>query len=98
MKNFIALLLILFSVNTFSADVVKLDRAPVDLSDKDSLQRGARNFINYCLNCHSASYMRYNQLLDIGLSEEVIKNNLLFFLYYFQWESKYPSLLQKVIA
>jgi len=78
MKNFIALLLILFSVNTFSADVVKLDRAPVDLSDKDSLQRGARNFINYCLNCHSASYMRYNQLLDIGLSEEVIKNNLLF--------------------
>ena len=43
-----------------------------------SLQRGARNFANYCLNCHSAQYMRYNRLTDLGLSEEQIQDNLMF--------------------
>ena len=40
---------------------VHLDKAPYDLNDKASLQRGAKTFVNYCLNCHSASYMRYNR-------------------------------------
>lgn len=57
---------------------VQLDKAPVDLADKESLQRGARVFINYCLNCHSAGYMRYSRLQDLGLSEDQIKQNLLF--------------------
>lgn len=57
---------------------VHLDKAPYDLNDKASLQRGAKTFVNYCLNCHSASYMRYNRLKDIGLSDEQIKENLLF--------------------
>ncbi|MGD8478371.1 MAG: cytochrome c1, partial [Burkholderiales bacterium] len=39
---------------------VKLDRANIDMRDAVSLQRGAKVFVNYCLNCHSASYMRYN--------------------------------------
>jgi ubiquinol-cytochrome c reductase cytochrome c1 subunit len=43
-----------------------------------SLQRGARNFTNYCLNCHGAQFMRYNRLTDIGLSETQIKDNLMF--------------------
>ena len=43
-----------------------------------SLQRGARNFANYCLNCHSAQYMRYNRLTDLGLTEAQIKDNLMF--------------------
>ncbi len=43
-----------------------------------SLQRGARAFANYCLNCHSAQYMRYNRLTDLGLSEEQIEDNLMF--------------------
>ena len=51
--------------------------APIDASDKESLQRGAKNFVNYCLNCHSAKYMRYNRLVDIGLTEKQIKDNLL---------------------
>ena len=55
-----------------------LEKAPIDLSDQSSLQKGARTFINYCLNCHSAKYMRYNKLLDIGLSKKDIKANLLF--------------------
>ncbi len=55
-----------------------LDKAPIDASNHASLQRGARTFINNCLNCHSANYMRYNRLLEIGLTEKQIKDNLLF--------------------
>ena len=52
--------------------------APIDATDYASLQRGAHTFINNCLNCHSANYMRYNRLKDIGLTETQIKDNLLF--------------------
>ncbi|HEY6897534.1 MAG TPA: cytochrome c1 [Rhodocyclaceae bacterium] len=55
-----------------------LDTAPDKSNDLPALQNGAKLFVNYCLNCHSASYMRYNRLKDIGLSEQQIKNNLLF--------------------
>ncbi|MEP7056968.1 MAG: cytochrome c1 [Caldimonas sp.] len=48
------------------------------MTDMASLQNGARLFVNYCLNCHSAGYMRYNRLRDIGISEDQIKKNLLF--------------------
>jgi ubiquinol-cytochrome c reductase cytochrome c1 subunit len=54
-----------------------LDRAP-EKTDLASLQNGAKLFVNYCLNCHSASAMRYNRLRDIGLTEDQIRNNLLF--------------------
>src|SRR5204863_2172619 len=58
---------------------VAWDRFPAQkLTDNASLQNGARVFVNYCLNCHSASYMRYNRMRDIGLSEDQIKANLLF--------------------
>lgn len=57
---------------------VKLDRAPINIDDKESLQRGARVFVNYCLTCHSAAYMRYTRLTDLGLTEAQIKDNLLF--------------------
>ncbi len=59
--------------------VAKCDPVKVDLNDKPSLQRGARLFMNYCLSCHSASYMRYNRLgQDLGISEELVEKNLLF--------------------
>lgn len=48
------------------------------LTDQAALQHGAKLFVNYCLNCHNAAYMRYNRLRDIGLTEEQIKDNLLF--------------------
>src|SRR5689334_18942150 len=55
------------------------DRFPLEkLNDVASLQNGARLFVNYCLNCHSAAYMRYNRMRDIGLTEDQIKKNLLF--------------------
>ncbi|MEJ6021897.1 cytochrome c1 [Ramlibacter sp. PS4R-6] len=54
------------------------DKAPNSQNDLTSLQNGAKLFVNYCLNCHSAAYMRYNRLKDIGLTEQQIKDNLLF--------------------
>jgi len=57
---------------------IKLEAAPIDVRDAVSLQSGARTFVNYCLNCHSASLMRYNRLRDIGLTEQQIKDNLMF--------------------
>lgn len=56
----------------------ELDTAPDRINNMASLQNGAKLFVNYCLNCHSASAMRYNRLTDIGLTEEEIKKNLLF--------------------
>ena len=56
-----------------------LDTFPVNkMSDMAALQNGAKLFVNYCLNCHSAAYMRYNRMRDIGLTEAQIKQNLLF--------------------
>jgi len=57
---------------------VPLDKAPDRARDNAALQNGAKVFINYCLNCHSASYYRYNRLTDLGLTEQQIKDNLLF--------------------
>jgi len=57
----------------------ELMHANTNLSDRDSLQRGARTFVNYCLSCHSAAYMRFNRLgTDLGISEDVLKSNLMF--------------------
>jgi len=54
------------------------DKAPDRTNDLGSLQNGARLFVNYCLNCHSAAFMRFNRLKDIGLTDKEIKDNLLF--------------------
>ena len=54
------------------------DKAPNKTNDLPALQNGAKLFVNYCLNCHSAAFMRYNRLQDIGLTEQQIKDNLLF--------------------
>jgi len=55
---------------------VQLDKAPVNLHDQASLQRGAKLFTSRCLACHAAAYMRYNRLHDIGMSDEQIKAEL----------------------
>lgn len=78
MKKLLFLLLALPTAAFASGAAVHLDSAPVNPNDKESLQRGARVFVNYCLNCHGASYMRYNRMQDFGLSEQQIKDNLLF--------------------
>ena len=59
-------------------DSIAWDKAPNKTNDLPALQQGAKLFVNYCLNCHSAAFMRYNRLQDIGLTEQQIKDNLLF--------------------
>ncbi|MFZ2988483.1 cytochrome c1 [Ideonella sp.] len=55
------------------------DKFPTEkVTDVTALQNGAKLFVNYCLNCHSAAYMRYNRMRDIGLTEDQIKKNLMF--------------------
>jgi ubiquinol-cytochrome c reductase cytochrome c1 subunit len=56
-----------------------LQSAHADVTNTASLQRGARNFVNYCMGCHSARYVRYNRLgADLGLSEQQVIDNLMF--------------------
>lgn len=64
---------------TFAAETgYRLDRSPHEPNDLVSLQAGARLYVNYCLGCHGAQYMRYNRLTELGLTEEQIEDNLLF--------------------
>jgi ubiquinol-cytochrome c reductase cytochrome c1 subunit len=61
-----------------NSDGIVWDKAPNKTNDLGALQNGAKLFVNYCLNCHSAAFMRYNRLQDIGLTEVQIKDNLMF--------------------
>jgi ubiquinol-cytochrome c reductase cytochrome c1 subunit len=79
-KTICALALVLLAAPLFASEGedMRMERLQIDRLDNASLQRGAKTFVNYCLNCHSAQNMRYNRLKDIGLAEDQIKNNLMF--------------------
>ena len=79
-KIIIALLITLMpALGLAAGGGVHLDKADVDLTNQASLQNGAKLFVNYCLSCHSAAYMRYNRMAkDLGLTEEQVQNNLMF--------------------
>jgi len=67
-----------FVVSATSADYPHF-KADVDVTDKASLQRGAKTFMNYCMGCHSAAYMRYNRMgEDLGIEESILQSNLMF--------------------
>lgn len=76
LKRLAALALFVPALAVASGDA-HLDEAPVSTGHKN-LQHGAKLFVNYCLNCHGASLVRYNQLQKIGLDEKTITENLLF--------------------
>lgn len=78
LKNLIFLLAAVPLLAAASEGNIHLDKAPVNLADQESLQRGARLFVNNCLNCHSAGSMRYSRMEDLGLTEDQIKDNLMF--------------------
>ncbi len=78
MKTLLALLALAAPLALAAEEPIRLDSAPIDPRDVASLQSGARSFVNYCLNCHSAGMMRYHKLLDLGLTEQQVKDNLLF--------------------
>ncbi len=79
-KIILSLLLVLLPGLTFaSSGGAHLDKADIDLHNKQSLQRGARLFVNYCLSCHSAQFQRYNRMArDIGLTDDQVIENLMF--------------------
>ena len=78
-KAFAALIALLFTVSIYAATEIELEPALNDPDNVNSLQRGARNFMNYCSGCHSAQYVRFNTLgRDLDLSEEQLVNNLMF--------------------
>jgi ubiquinol-cytochrome c reductase cytochrome c1 subunit len=78
MKALLLLLLVLPGMVAAAATGYRLDRSPHDPRDVVSLQAGARTYINYCLGCHSLQYMRYQGLADLGISEALVKEYLLF--------------------
>ena len=76
-KIILAALLGVSTMAFASNEGYKLDEFKPNVEDKLSLQRGARVFVNYCMNCHSASFMRYSRLQDLGLTEKQIVENLM---------------------
>lgn len=78
MKSFFAALLMVPALAFASGDAIHLDKAPNAQGDNAALQNGARLFVNYCQSCHGASFIRYEKLMELGLSEQQIKDNLMF--------------------
>jgi ubiquinol-cytochrome c reductase cytochrome c1 subunit len=80
MKKLILTLMVAFGLvaGAQAAEEANWDKAPNRTNDLPALQNGAKLFVNYCLNCHSAAFMRFNRLTDLGINEQQIKDNLLF--------------------
>ena len=58
---------------------IALLKSGTDISNTESLQRGARNFMNYCSGCHSLKYLRYNRLAtDLKIPESELAADLMF--------------------
>ena len=56
-----------------------LPHSGADINNIESLQRGARNFMNYCSGCHSLKYLRYNRLAaDLKIPESELAGSLMF--------------------
>jgi ubiquinol-cytochrome c reductase cytochrome c1 subunit len=78
MKNLLVLMA-LVPLTLWGAETgYRLDKSPHEPTDLVSLQAGAKFYVNYCLGCHSMQYMRYGGLTELGLTEQQIKDNLLF--------------------
>ncbi|MDH5361311.1 MAG: cytochrome c1 [Gammaproteobacteria bacterium] len=78
-KLIIAFVIAVLPGMALAAGNVHLEKVDIDLNNKESLQRGAKLFVNYCLSCHSAQYMRYNRMgRDIGLTDKQVEQNLMF--------------------
>ena len=77
----VALLGTALSVGVASAEEGEgsLPHAGTDIKNIESLQRGARNFMNYCSGCHSLKYVRYNRIAkDLNIPEPELQANLMF--------------------
>src|SRR3984893_7320400 len=82
LKSWVLVSIALFSAGTATADEeggIALFKAGTDINNTESLQRGARNFMNYCSGCHSLKYLRYNRMAkDLEIPEAELRANLMF--------------------
>jgi ubiquinol-cytochrome c reductase cytochrome c1 subunit len=80
MKRLIlALTLLLPTIVFASGGELKLQPANINITDKAALQTGAKLFVNYCMGCHSANYVRFERMgNDLGLTKEELQENLMF--------------------
>lgn len=84
MKKFIASILVsltaLMGGNALAAgSSIPLENADIDIHNKQSLQRGAKYYVNYCMGCHALSYSRYNRVAaDLGLTDKQVAENFIF--------------------
>ena len=78
MKRFLLTLLFVPLMAFAAGAALHLDKAPDVQSDQASLQNGARLFVNYCLNCHGVSFVRYNRLTELGITDQQVRDNLMF--------------------
>lgn len=78
--SFISACVLVCSTSTFAAGGgVPLIHIETNLDDKGVLQDGAKTFVNYCLSCHSAEFMRFSRMgKDLGISDDQLKENLMF--------------------
>ena len=76
MKRFLLALLFVPVTVFASGAALHLDRAPNVQDDPAALQNGAKLFVNYCLNCHGLSFVRYNRLTELGLTDQQVRDNL----------------------
>ena len=68
-----------FACAAAAQEEAALDPANNNIANTASLQRGAKYFVNYCMGCHSAKYVRYNRLAaDLQLTEQQLTDNLMF--------------------
>jgi ubiquinol-cytochrome c reductase cytochrome c1 subunit len=75
----VGVLVLLGATQSFAAGGAALEHADIEPGNTASLQRGARNFMNYCSGCHSAKYVRYSTIgEDLELSDEQLSENLMF--------------------
>ena len=76
---FAVLLLPLSSLSVSAAGGAGVEHSGANINDTASLQRGAKWYMNYCMGCHSLSYMRFNRMAeDLDLTEEMVMENLVF--------------------
>jgi ubiquinol-cytochrome c reductase cytochrome c1 subunit len=76
-RGLLALTLLLAPV--LAAAEEGMESAQIDLTDKASLQRGAKLYMSYCSGCHALSYQRYSRVAkDLDLSEDQVTHNLIF--------------------
>ncbi|GAD80666.1 cytochrome c1 [Vibrio ezurae] len=78
-KLFILLFALVPALGFAAGGHFTLDKANNDIRDKESLQRGAQTYMNYCFACHSTQYQRYERVAtDLDIPIDLMRENLMF--------------------